>query len=112
MAGLVTFKDSGEVVPYTTVSAVSAGDVVVQGELVGVVTHDIAAGESGNLGVSGNWIFPKATDSGSALTAGANVYWNAASQVVTTTASGNKLIGKVVTAVADTATTVIVRMNQ
>ncbi|HON68990.1 MAG TPA: DUF2190 family protein, partial [Phycisphaerae bacterium] len=49
---------------------------------------------------------------GSAISVGALCYWDATNQRATTTASGNKLIGKCVKAAADTDTTVRVRMSQ
>lgn len=113
MAALCTFRQEGDLVPYTPASAVTEGDVVVQGELVGVVHKSIAAGGRGDLMVSGIIRFPKATTSGSAITAGAEVYWDEGNLVATTTASGNKKIGKCVTAAAATTdSTVDVRMSQ
>jgi len=40
------------------------------------------------------------------------VYWNDTANTATTTATGNKLIGKCVKAAADADTTVRVRMSQ
>ena len=42
-----TFRHEGASIDYTPGSAISAGDVIVQGELVGVAKLDIAA----NVGV-------------------------------------------------------------
>lgn len=101
-----------ESVDYTPVSAVSAGDVVVQGDLVGVAKIDIAAGRQGALAVEGIFDFPKSTAVGSAITAGTTVYWNAAAQQATATAAGNKLLGKTTKAAADADATVRVRLMQ
>jgi predicted RecA/RadA family phage recombinase len=111
-APVAVFKSAGELVDYTPSGAVAAGDVVVQGDLVGVAPRAIAASALGALQVQGVIRFPKATGSSTALTAGAKVYWNASSEVVTTTSSGNKYVGKVVTAADDDDTTVDVRMEQ
>lgn len=108
----VSFVQEGASIDYTPGSAVDSGDVVVQGELVGVAKLDIAAGELGALAVEGVFDFPKSTGSGEAISAGANVYWDAANSVATTTVGSNKLIGKVVTAATASDTTVRVRMSQ
>ena len=106
------FVHDGNAIDYTPGSAVTAGDVVVQGELVGVAKLDIAASALGALAVTGVFDFPKATGAGTAITAGANCYWDAANSRATTTATGNKLIGKVVAAAADADDTVRVRLSQ
>jgi len=112
MAATAVYLAVGNTVDYTPSTAVTAGDVVVQGELVGVATQAIAANVKGALAVAGVFQFPKATTSGSALTAGAKVYWDAGSSVVTTTVGSNKYVGKVVTAAAASASTVEVRLEQ
>lgn len=70
-------------IPYTPVSAVTAGDVVAQGSLVGYATEDIAAGELGSLVIMGIAEGPKA--SGSAIAAGSDVYWDDEDEVITET---------------------------
>ena len=107
-----TFVQRGDSVDYTPTADVAAGDVVVQGELVGVAKVDIPANVLGALAVSGVFDFPKATGTGTAITVGANCYWDAANQRATTTASGNKLIGKAVRAAADADATVRIRVSQ
>ncbi len=106
------FRHDGGSIDYTPSSDVAAGDVVVQGDLVGVAKLDIKAGTLGALAVTGVFDFAKATGGGTAITAGANVYWDDANNVATTTAAGNKLIGKCVKAAADADATVRVRMSQ
>ncbi|MEP0848345.1 MAG: DUF2190 family protein [Phycisphaerae bacterium] len=107
-----TFVHDGASIDYTPGSAVAAGDVIVQGELVGIARTPIAAGVRGALAVTGVFDFAKATGGGTAITAGANVYWDDTNNVATTTATGNKLIGKCVKAAADGDVTVRVRMSQ
>lgn len=104
----------GASVDYTPGSAVTAGDVVVQGELIGVAPSDIAANELGALQVEGVFDFPKATGGGSAITAGAKVYWDVADSEakVDAEAGANKLLGKTILAAADADTTVRVKLNQ
>ena len=109
---MATFIHDGNSIDYTPGSAVTAGAVVVQGELVGVAKVDIPASTLGALAVAGVFDFPKATGAGTAIAAGENCYWNAAAQQATTTATGNKLIGKCVKAAADVDATVRIRMSQ
>jgi len=109
---MATFVHDGKSIDYTPTSDTAAGAVVVQGELVGVTKTPIAANALGALAVVGVFDFPKATGGGTAITAGANCYWDAANQRATTTATGNKLIGKCVRAAADADATVRIRLSQ
>ena len=111
MSGVI-YKKDGDAVNYTPVAAVAAGDVVVQGSLVGVAKLPIAAGALGALHVVGVFQFPKATGSSSAITAGALVYWDDSADVATTTSSGNTLIGKCTLAGADAVATIEARLDQ
>ena len=82
----------GNTIPHTPGSALTAGDVVVQSNLVGVADVDIAAGELGALSVSGIYELPKNTSQ--AFSVGQLLYWNDTANELTTTASGNTLVGK------------------
>ena len=114
MAYTGTFVHDGDAIDYTPGSAVSAGDVVVQGDLIGITKLDIAADALGALAVKGVFDFPKATGGGSAITAGAKVYWDAGDSEAKedAEAGANKYLGKVVTAATDDDTTVRVRLEQ
>jgi predicted RecA/RadA family phage recombinase len=111
MAQAVYVQDD-ESVDYTPTADVAAGDVVVQTDLIGIATKPIKANQLGALAVEGVFDFAKATSGGSALAAGTSVYWDDTANVVTITATGNKLIGKVVRAAADADATVRVRLMQ
>ena len=74
------YVQQGESIDYTPAADVAAGDVIVQGELVGVAKKDITANELGALAVEGVFDFPKATGVGTAITAGSNVYWDEAAR--------------------------------
>lgn len=105
----VTFKHGDEVLyaDYTPGSNVSAGDVVVQGDMTCVATQDITANELGALAINGGvWKCPKSTGSGTALSAGTKVYWDATNEVVTSTAGANKVFGYAETAAGTSASTV------
>ena len=104
------FIHDGEAIDHTPGANVAAGDVVVQGDLVGVAKKDIVANALGALAVTG--VFDFAKSGGVAYTVGQILYWDDTNNVVTTTATGNKQIGKVVRAAASADTTVRVRMSQ
>ena len=108
------FVQEGDQVDHTPASAVAAGAVVVQGDLVGVAKQPIAAGVLGALAVSGVFDFPKATGGGSGISAGATVYWDEGDQQAKTDSEtgANKLLGKTTVAAGDDDTTVRVRLSQ
>ena len=105
-----TFIQEGHYIDHTPVSALGSGDVVVQGDLVGVTVRPLAAGEVGSIAVDGVFDFTKNT--GVAFTVGTILYWDDTNNVVTTTSAGNKSIGKVVRAAASADTTVRMRLSQ
>ena len=109
-----TFIHDGNSIDYTPGSAVAAGDVVVQGELVGVAKTPIAASALGALAIAGVFDFPKATGASTAIAAGAKVYWDVADTEAKEDdeSAANKLIGKVIVAAGDDDATVRVRLNQ
>jgi len=108
------FIHDGKSIDYTPGSAVSAGDVVVQGDLIGIAKLDIAASALGALAVDGVFDLPKASGASTAIAAGAKVYWDAGdSEAKEDAESGaNKYLGKVVAAAADADTAVRVRLEQ
>ena len=107
-----TYVQEGASIDYTPSGAVAEGDVVVQGDLVGVVVRPIEADRLGALAVEGVFDFPKGTGSASAIAAGKKVYWDDGNQVATETAGGNTYIGKTILAATDDDETVRVRMSQ
>ena len=107
-----TFVQEGCAVDYTPGADVAVGQVVVQGDLVGVAKQAIIANTLGSLAVTGVYDFAKATGGGSAIAVGAIVYWDDTNNVATTTSAGNKKIGTAIRAAADADTTVRVRMSQ
>lgn len=104
------------IMDHTPVAAVAAGDVVVQGSLVGIATAPIAAGTLGALETEGVFDIVKPTGS---ITAGAPLYWKttgspvggvALSGAVSTTSSDGQFIGYAVAAAGSSDTTVRVRV--
>ena len=112
---LAQFVQEGSDIDHVPAADVAAGSVVVQGDLVGVAQRDIKAGELGTLTV-GEAVFdlPKATTAGSAIPAGAKVYWDTAESVVKTDdeSGANKYVGKTILAAADADATARVRLQQ
>lgn len=95
-SGKPTFVD------HTPGSAVTGGDVVVNGNVPMVAANDIAANALGALAAEGGvYQLPKAITSGTAIGAGVKVYWDAGASQATTSAGGNKLFGFSTAAVAD-----------
>jgi predicted RecA/RadA family phage recombinase len=109
-----TYVHDGKSIDYTPGSDVSAGDVVVQGDLVGIAKLDIAASALGALAVTGVFDLPKTTGVGEAITAGAKVYWDAGDGVAKTDdeSGTNKYLGKAIAAAGDDDETVRVRLSQ
>jgi predicted RecA/RadA family phage recombinase len=73
----------GSTIDYTPSSAVTAGDVVIVGDIVGVASGDIAANAKGSLDVEGVFDLPKTS---AVFAVGDNVYWSATGTPVTGTA--------------------------
>jgi predicted RecA/RadA family phage recombinase len=108
-----TFVQEGRAIDYTPTANVAAGDVVVQGDTVGVARTPIPANTPGSLAVVGVFDFPKATGAGSGIAVGVKVYWDIADKQAKTDdeTGANKLLGKTTKAAADTDATVRVRLT-
>lgn len=108
------FRQDGASIDHTPGAAVAAGDVVVQGDLIGVAKLDIEAGRPGALAVEGVFDFPKATGAATAITSGTSLFWDEAAQQATSddNAGANKALGKSIADASDDDTTVRVRINQ
>lgn len=109
---IAIFVHDGDSIDYTPATDVAAGDVVVLGDLIGIAKRDIPAGTLGALAVTGVFDVPKASGAGTAIVAGAKVYWDAANKRVTTSADGNEYMGKTVRTAADGHATARVRLEQ
>ena len=110
------FIHDGRSIDYTPSANVSAGDVVVQGSLVGVAKVDIEASRLGSLATTGIFDVAHGADE---ITAGAAVYWDAdgnpvggtaGSGAATATANGNSFMGWALAAVAATDAQVRVKL--
>lgn len=70
------FVQDGKVINWTngTASAVSSGDVLVIGQIIGVALADIAVGASGSVAIDGVFTAPKVT--GAVIAAGESLTWD------------------------------------
>lgn len=102
------FKQDGHYLDYTPDVAVSAGDVVISGALIGIAVGDIAANATGVISTSG--VYEIVKDSG-AITLGAKVYWDASGKVATATSTSNTEIGVAVLAAAEGDSTCLVKLG-
>ncbi|MCC7350210.1 MAG: DUF2190 family protein [Phycisphaerales bacterium] len=105
------FIQDGDSIDYTPPAAsFAAGDVVVQGNLVGVAKRDIPIGTLGALAVTGVFLIPKFT--GVAFSVGDSVYWDtAAKNADNTMGPGLVLMGKAIASAAGEDPTVKVRLS-
>jgi predicted RecA/RadA family phage recombinase len=99
----------GRSVDYTPSSDVAAGQVVVQGSMVGVAATPIPANTKGALAVEGLFSFKK--KSGDTFAAGGPVYWDDTANEATTTLGSNKFCGFAAAAAGSSATEVLVSLQ-
>ena len=104
----------GDSVDFIPESDIKAGDVIVQGELVGIAKLDIAAGSLGALAVAGVFEMPKVS---SLIEAGLKVYWDG-SKVTKSADDGQTppvkyaLVGKTISQAEAADETILVRLTQ
>lgn len=82
-----TYVQRGEYIDFIPAADVNAGDVIVNGKLVGITKLDIKAGDLGAITTTG--VFDVVKDTG-AISLGALVYWNGEKA---TSSAGNGLTG-------------------
>nr|WP_199082934.1 DUF2190 family protein [Pedobacter sp. ASV19] len=86
------FVQEGEIIDYTngTGADIASGDLVLFGGLAGVAVTNIANGGVGSVQLTGVFKIAKAAG---AITQGAKLYYVSADKNLSTTASGNTLVG-------------------
>jgi predicted RecA/RadA family phage recombinase len=103
------YIQEGKALNYTPSGAdVASGDFLVIGAIGAVAKTDIADGKTGAVHICG--VFSVAKASG-AITQGAKLYWNSTNSNLTTTASGNTLVGVAAAAAASGDATVPLLLN-
>jgi predicted RecA/RadA family phage recombinase len=105
MAKAIYFQ-RGESVDYRPITDTAAGEIIVQGKLVGVTRLDIRAGELGSVAVTGVFkVAKKATD---VINAGAEVFFDGS---VATGTSDDVKLGLAVASAAAGDEYVLVLLN-
>lgn len=85
------YVQEGKTLNYTASGAdIASGDFVLIGTIGGVAKTDIADGKTGAVHIAGVYSIPKASG---AITQGAKLYWSTTNSNLTTTASGNTIVG-------------------
>lgn len=104
------YVSSGDTVTVPAPSGgVTAGELVVIGDLFGVAATTADEGAPVVLYAAGVYEFPKV--SAQAWTAGAGIYWDSGNKRATTASSGNTRIGAATAAAANPSPTGRVRLN-
>lgn len=99
----------GDTITLAAPYAVSSGGAALVGGFFGIAVTDLANAEVGEFALDGVYsITALGTDTGSV---GAKVYWDNTNKRITTTASGNSLVGALTVAKASGETTATVRLN-
>jgi predicted RecA/RadA family phage recombinase len=110
----VAFIQDGKSIDYTPTVDVTAGRVIVLGDLICVANLDLPAHRLGALAVEGVFDFAKATGGSTAIAVGTKVYWDVADQQAKADdeAGANKYLGKTIAAAGDNNATVRIRLEQ
>jgi len=106
-----TFKGEGIRIAWTngTGAAVSSGDVVVIGDMIGIAVADIANGSAGALEIQREHSL--AALSTGVWSQGEELFWDATNERLTAFAGGNTPAGKAAADKANAATTATVWVN-
>ena len=102
------FIKEGKILDYTAGAATVSGQFVLVGAIGGIAIADIANGATGAVQIEGVFSVPKASG---AVTQGAKLYWDATNSVLTTTSSGNTIVGVAAAAAASGDATVQILLN-
>jgi len=105
--GKITYQQGGRCFDHTPASAVTAGDPVSQGKLLGVAITALTASEPSSLEAEGIFSVDKESTTDT-YTAGQDVYWDSTNTRATGTPTLTYL-GEATEAAAATATKVLVR---
>lgn len=108
---ILEYQQKGETINYVNGSGavIPAGTVVPLGTRIGVAAGDIPVGATGALHLVG--VFRGAKVSADVVTVGAAVYYKAADEAFTTTATGNTPAGFAVEAAGAGVTTLAVKIG-
>ncbi|MEL7090252.1 MAG: DUF2190 family protein [Pseudomonadota bacterium] len=104
-----TYVQDGNIMTVPAPAAVASGGGVLIGSLFGIAQKDAALDEDVAIVTCG--VFQHAKESAQAWTLGAKVYWDNTNKVMTTAASGNKLVGTAAAVAANPSPTGVVRLD-
>lgn len=103
------YVQEGDTLTLTAPYARNAGDGALIGAIFGVACNDVANGSSGEFAIEGVFdITALSTDTGAA---GVKMYWDDANKRLTTTPTGNTLVGALTKAKANGEITARVRLD-
>ena len=103
------YIQEGKSLNYTpSGSNLLSGDFVVIGSIGAIAKTDIADGKTGAVHIAGVFSVPKASGD---VTQGAKLYWNSTNINLTTTATGNTLVGVAADAAASGDANVKILLN-
>ncbi|MBL0318152.1 MAG: DUF2190 family protein [Alphaproteobacteria bacterium] len=102
------FVQEGKALNYTAGADILSGDFVLIGTIGGIAKTAIANGKVGAVHITGIFNVAKATG---AITQGAKLYWDNTNKVLTTTASGNTIVGVAAAAALSGDATVAILLN-
>lgn len=98
---------SGETITVTLAATIASGAGLLTGALFGVAKCAGVSGDQVAIALEGVFELPKATG---AVALGAKVYWDDTNKNITTTSSGNTLVGYCWEAVISGATLIKVKL--
>jgi predicted RecA/RadA family phage recombinase len=102
------FVQNGKTIEVTLAANIASGAALLIGTLLGIAVTSGVIGDVVVFNTEGVYDLPKAAG---AITLGAAVYWDDTAKNITTTASGNTLIGKCWAAAAGGDATVAVKLS-
>lgn len=102
-----TFVKEGLAIPYTPVAAVSAGDIVDLGDIIGIAKTPIAAAALGALAIEGEFDFLKSGSTGPVFAIGDPVFWDYVNSLAVKTGFDGCLFLGTATAAAGTSDTTV-----
>lgn len=103
------FVQAGSALTIPAPAAVTSGDVVLVGNIIGIANGAAASGADLDVTTTGVFTLPKVAVDAFAI--GATVYFDTATKLATATASGNTAIGTAVAAAGVGAASAKVRLK-
>ncbi|MBL4709750.1 MAG: DUF2190 family protein [Flavobacteriales bacterium] len=85
------FVQEGAIVDHVAASAITSGDVVLIGPLVGVAVTDIANGETGSVAIEG--VFDIAKNTSTVMAVGSTPRWDVSATEISTAAAASGDVG-------------------